>query len=76
MADTLQDLRIARGLSQVQLAEAIGVARRTIQRWESAEMAVASGRLTTLARVLNTDADNILRAWAEMDSVDAQEISE
>ncbi len=76
MADTLQDLRISRGLSQIQLAEAIGVDRRTIQRWESAEMAVASGRLTTLARVLNTDADNILRAWAEMDSVDAQEILE
>ena len=76
MADTLQDLRISRGLSQIHLAEAIGVDRRTIQRWESAEMAVSSGRLTTLARVLDTDADGILRAWAEMDSVDAQEIPE
>lgn len=76
MADTLKELRAGRGLTQIQLAEAVGVTSRTIQAWENAERGLPSKRLATLSRELDSDPATLLRAWAEMDSVDAQEIPE
>lgn len=74
MAKTLKELRADRGLSQSELAEACGITDRTIQRWENAETPITSGRLATLARILQVTSEDVLRAWAEMDSVDAQRI--
>lgn len=75
MAKTLKELRVDQGLSQFQLAEQCGITDRTIQRWENAETAIATGRLATLARILKVTVDDVLRAWAEMDSVDAKRLS-
>lgn len=76
MAKTLKELRADQGLSQFKLAEQCGITDRTIQRWENAETAISTGRLATLARILKVTVDDVLRAWAEMDSVDAQRLSE
>ena len=72
MAKTLKELRIDQGFSQTSLAEACGLTGRTIQRWENAETSIATGRLATLSRVLQVTVADVLNAWAEMDSVDAQ----
>lgn len=74
MAKTLKELRADQGFSQFKLAEQCGITDRTIQRWENAETAIPTGRLSTLARILKVTVDDILRAWAEMDSVDAQRL--
>ena len=75
MAKTLKELRTAQGLSQFELAEKCGITDRTIQRWECAETPITTGRLATLARILQVTVEEVLRAWAEMDSVDAQRLS-
>ena len=75
MAKTLKELRVDQGFSQISLAEACGLTGRTIQRWENAETPIPTGRLATLARILQVTVEEVLRAWAEMDSVDAQRLS-
>ena len=72
MAKTLKELRVDQRFSQISLAEACGLTGRTIQRWENAEVSIPTGRLATLARVLKVTVEDVLNAWAEMDSVDAQ----
>lgn len=71
---TLKDRRRELGLTQAQVAERVGADERLYRRWENAERSIPSGRLFFLARVFNTTVDEVLKSWAEMDSVDATEI--
>ena len=39
VADRIQNLRKIKGISQEQLAEAIGVSRQAVSKWESEQLA-------------------------------------
>lgn len=71
---TLKEMRLRIGLTQVQLAERLGVAARHIRRWENGEQAIRLGRLAPLARELNVTYEAVLMAIGEMESVDAPEV--
>ena len=47
--ETLKQARAALGLTQEQLAEALGLPRVTITRWETGTVAIRHGRLVALA---------------------------
>lgn len=45
-------LRLARGLSQVELAKLLGVSEFTVQKWETGKRNPRAKRLKRLARIL------------------------
>jgi transcriptional regulator with XRE-family HTH domain len=52
--------RIARGLSQTQLADRIGVTFQQVQKYESGDNRISTGRLTKIARVLGVGVMTLL----------------
>jgi transcriptional regulator with XRE-family HTH domain len=56
----LKKIRLARGLSQAQLAEKIGVTRETITAYESGRARLLDDVILSLAKALATSADEIL----------------
>lgn len=55
----IRERRIALGLTQVALAERIGVSEITVSRWESGAFGVASGRLADLAAALESTEEEL-----------------
>src|SRR5689334_1044321 len=53
--------RIARGLSQTELGDQIGVTFQQVQKYESGANRISMGRLTRISRVLGVD---ITYCWA------------
>jgi transcriptional regulator with XRE-family HTH domain len=56
----LKKIRLARGLSQAQLAEKIGVTRETITAYESGRARLLDDVILSLAKALTTSADELL----------------
>lgn len=54
-AARLRELREKAGLSQVELAAAVGVQQNTLSRWETAANAPAMGTFPALAKALKLD---------------------
>lgn len=55
----IRSTRQAKGLSQVQLAEAIGVGQPTISMWESGEMQPSVRNAVKLARALGVSVEDL-----------------
>lgn len=61
LADALIKARIARGLTQANLGEALGVAEQQIQRYEAARYSTASlARLCDVAEALNVTVSEVI----------------
>ncbi|BAQ67104.1 helix-turn-helix transcriptional regulator [Geminocystis sp. NIES-3709] len=60
--DTLRKLRVARGLSQAEVAEIIAVRQRTISKWEKLQQLPNIADAVLLARCYNTDLLRIAQA--------------
>jgi transcriptional regulator with XRE-family HTH domain len=60
VGETLRQYRVARGLSQERLGEAIGADRRTISTYERGTVAIDLDRLTALARVFGVESWQLL----------------
>lgn len=60
----LRRLRLARGLSAAQLAEAVGASEAEVLRWEADELP-PSGKLLALSAALGAEVEDILRAAQE-----------
>ncbi len=59
-SETLYRLRRKNGLSQEELADAIGVSRQTISKWETGAAMPESEKLLPLARTLHVTVDELL----------------
>ncbi len=59
-AERLFELRKARGLTQVQLADALGTSQRVISHYETSAELPPSASIVALARVLQVTADELL----------------
>ena len=60
----LESLRTAAGLTQEQMADKAGIARRSYQRYESGECSLDRmkyGQLKRLAEVLNTTIEELIK---------------
>lgn len=58
-AERLQELRYEKGLSQLQVAQIIGVSQRTYSNYEHGDIRIPVERLITLARHYNVSMDYI-----------------
>ncbi len=56
----LGNLRREKGLSQQELAEALGVSRQTISKWETGVTVPTTENLTYLSRVLGVSMDELM----------------
>ena len=70
----LKQLRLRLGLDQREIAREMGVATRSVRRWENAEAEVPVGRLLPLARCLRVNVQTLMVAVAETQSVTATRI--
>lgn len=58
--DRLQSFRVKRGYTQESLAEALGIEKKQISRWETGTVIPGSEKLAEIARVLNVSTDYLL----------------
>lgn len=63
-ADDLQRWRLALGLSQAELAEAVGVTQQTVSDWEQGKLRPGIKRVDVVARALKITEDALLAALA------------
>ena len=55
VADRIIELRKKHNMSQANLADAVGVTRQAVSKWETGQSLPDSGKLILLAQVLSTD---------------------
>ncbi len=60
-ADRIQQLRKAKGLSQEQLADAVGVSRQAVSKWESGQSLPDIPKLIALSEYFEVTTDYLLR---------------
>lgn len=60
MRNKLKQFRVAKGMTQTKVAEAVGVTQPNYHRWEAGSAPIPTPKLKLLARVLKTSADAIL----------------
>lgn len=64
LAETIQRLRRAKGLSQEQLAEQIGVSRQAVSKWESAQAVPDVEKVLLLSEFFGVTTDELLKGEA------------
>ena len=64
-AETLRELRVARGLSQRELAKLMYVTQPTVARWENGSRLPDASMITRIAECLGVGADVLLNATAQ-----------
>ena len=64
-AETIRQLRIERGLSQIQLAEQMYVTRPTVARWESGSRMPDAMMISRLAKCLGTSTETLFSLLSE-----------
>ncbi|HEX0027635.1 helix-turn-helix transcriptional regulator [Streptococcus pyogenes] len=57
----LKELRKAKGVTQLELAEAIGITTRIVVRWESGKVDMHLMTALKVAKFLGTTLDNLIR---------------
>lgn len=60
-ADRLVELRRAKGMSQEELASALGLSRQAVSKWERAESAPDIGNLVAISELYGVSLDEIVR---------------
>lgn len=66
-AETLKKLRVAKGLSQRELAERVFVTRSTVARWENGSRVPNFETISRLSACLNVDSSTLLAVVSEGD---------
>lgn len=72
-ADRLIELRRTKGMSQEELASALGISRQAVSKWERAESAPDIGNLVALAGLYDVSLDELVRGRAELEEEAAEE---
>lgn len=64
--ERLQTLREEHGMSQLELAEQLGVSRQTVSRWETGQIKPSADNLLRLSQLWGVPVDALLKdGWAE-----------
>ena len=56
----IKKARVIEGLTQIELAEKLGVSHVSVCKWENGQTFPRPGRLKTIADVLHTTVENLL----------------
>lgn len=68
IADTVQQLRKAKGLSQEQLAEQLGVSRQAVSKWESGQSIPELDKIILMSDFFETTTDYLLKGTQPQDA--------
>ena len=60
LGETIKEQRTAHGLSQETLAEAMGVSRQAVTKWEAGQSAPSSEKLIALAKLFHISLDELI----------------
>lgn len=72
--ENIKKWRTARGLSQVELAQKLGVSKQSVSNWENDNIQPSIDMLVKIARCLNTGTDFLLGLQTEQ-SIDVSGLS-
>ena len=61
ISDRIQSLRKARGITQEQLADAVGVSRQAVSKWEAEQSVPDLERIVAMAEYFDVTTDYLLR---------------
>lgn len=61
IADRIQELRKMKGMSQEQLADAVGVSRQAVSKWESEQSTPDPDKIIALSDVFDVTTDYLLK---------------
>jgi transcriptional regulator with XRE-family HTH domain len=75
VARNIRRFRIARGLSQTELGEAVGVTFQQIQKYEKAKNAIAPGRLRQMCEILGVAPAEMFGGQPKVDGEPIPEMS-
>ena len=76
MGERIAKLRKEKGMSQEKLAEALGLSRQAVAKWETGQSFPSSGNLFKLAEVLGTDVDALLKGELESPPAPSDDFAE
>lgn len=69
LSDRIQNLRKTKGLSQEELAEALGVSRQAVSKWESGQSSPDLDKIVQLSEYFGVSTDHLLKG-TELDPAD------
>lgn len=79
LSEKIKELRLARGLSQVELAKKLSVTKQTVSNWENDNILPSIDMLTKLADYFNVSCDFILgrtaSSYLSTDGLSTEEIA-
>ncbi len=70
VADRIQNLRKIKGISQEQLAEAIGVSRQAVSKWESEQSTPDLEKIVLMSDFFDVTTDYLLKGIEPTDEID------
>lgn len=73
LSERLYTLRKKRGISQEQLAEALGVSRQSVSKWESGASTPESDRLIAISEYFDVSLDALLRGTGDDTPTEAKQ---
>ena len=73
ISDRIQSLRKARGITQEQLADAVGVSRQAVSKWEAGQSGPDLERIVAMAEYFDVTTDYLLRGIEPAPTVQARE---
>ncbi len=79
LSEKLREVRISRGMSQVELAKLLGVTKQSVSNWENDNIQPSVEMLVKIAAALSVSTDYLLeldsKTYLEVTGLTSQEIS-
>lgn len=79
LSEKLREVRLARGISQVELAKLLGVTKQSVSNWENDNIQPSVEMLVKISKALSVSTDYLLeldaKTYIEVTGLTAQEIS-
>lgn len=79
LSEKLREVRVSRGLSQVELAKQLGVTKQSVSNWENDNIQPSVEMLVKIAQTLSVSTDFLLeldsKTYIEVTGLTSQEIS-
>ena len=79
LSEKLREVRVSRGLSQVDLAKQLGVTKQSVSNWENDNIQPSVEMLVKIAQTLSVSSDFLLeldsKTYIEVTGLTSQEIS-
>ncbi|MGN0496278.1 MAG: helix-turn-helix domain-containing protein [Lachnospiraceae bacterium] len=76
VADRIQNLRKTKGISQEQLADAIGVSRQAVSKWESEQTTPDIDKIILLSEYFDVTTDYLLKGIESTDEIEHKTVGD